>query len=231
MLGRRCFLFVALGHALSLLCSGNVSADPRACVELMDESPRTGLPEKAPVIFRSPYFDHAQVSHKLKTFSDTAPSGLSRSEQCFRYEVENVGRHDVRNLYWELAGMRTDRLEPSFEGRRSKVRIRTILENPIDIDSQIDVFENTPVLTRAWAERRAAAAIDKTIYDRAARLLQIDPGNVDFSLVRFLKQNNLPVISLVAFDMSSGEAQAQRIEDRYSAPGFRLRTRLQTHKT
>jgi len=221
-------MFINVPFALVLILvaatiSTNSFATPRACIELRDEKPPTGLPDQPPVISRSRPFDHDQIAYKIQTFSETAPSGKTRAEQCFRYEVENTGAKDIRSLNWELAGIFADPLKLGFNDRRSRVRERQIIDDPIDIDSKIDTFEKTAVVTRAWADRRTkSAAVDRKD-SQGLTHFSIAPEEIMSGLAQFLRQNNLQADTLVATDMS-GKEEAQRARDVYSGPGFRLVT-------
>jgi|SRR5688572_3596272 len=183
-----------------------------------------GLPEQDPaVVFRNLPFTHSQIQHRLKTFSESALSGQAMSEYCFRYEVENAGDLPIRNLQWGLASIWADPLNRGFPARRYSVKRRQIVDPPIDMDSRINTFENTPVMTRAHADRR----------DPQSAALKVNPsqqtvltaGDVIPQLTPWLKQSNLPVVPIIALRLSNDAgAVTYRLSDDYNGPGFQLST-------
>jgi hypothetical protein len=183
-----------------------------------------GLPEQdAAVIFRNLPFTHAQIQHRLKTFSESAQSGQTMSEYCFRYEVENAGDRPIRNLQWALASIWADPLNPGLPNRRYNVKRRQIVDPPIDIDSRINTFENTPVMTRAYADRRDPQSA--TLKVNPSQQTVLTAGDVIPQLTPWLKQSNLPVVPIIALRLSNDPGTlTYRLSDDYNGPGFQLST-------
>jgi hypothetical protein len=217
---RRVSLALIMMSVLAL-ASGDLFGQrrPRAC----DVGP-PGLPEQdATVVFRNLPFTHSQNQHRLKTFSESALSGQAMSEYCFRYEVENAGTHPIRNLQWALATIWADPLNPGLPNRRYNVKRRQIVDPPIDVDSRINTFENTPVMTRAHADRRDPQSA--TLKANPSQQAVLTAGDVMPQLAPWLQQSNLPVVPIVALRLANDPGTvAYRLSDDYNAPGFQLST-------
>ena len=66
------------------------SETPRACLTKEREIPPIGLPDDNTVLVTKSPIDHANTNYWVATYSETAKSGRSRSEQCFRYEIQKI---------------------------------------------------------------------------------------------------------------------------------------------
>lgn len=184
-----------------------------------------GLPESTSdqdVIFRTRPFEHAQIRHTLKTFSEHAPSGQTRAEECFRYEVENAGGQNLQSVYWELAGIFVDPLKPN--ARRSRVRHVQIVDNPEDINTTVNAFENTPVVTRAWAGRAAVSAARRTATAGPLQPAVLAANDVVPNLGQWMQTNGLPNAPILGFVLGDAGTPASST-DRYSGAGVQLLVR------
>src|SRR5437660_8520589 len=211
---------------LGLFCSfaGGANAQDRACTPLMWGKFETGLARSDPkVLHRDVYFDHLARKYALLTLSDTG-RGQDR-DQCFRYEVENSSDRDIQQLFWELAEIRTDKLAPGRWHRTSKVKIRPILENPIDVKSDIFVFENTKTETRAWAPREKIADSSSVPKTWLARMGSIEPHDLVPGLANLFKQFNMPSTPIRSFLMSESGVRADTLRDYFTGFGFELSLR------
>lgn len=159
-----------------------------------------------------------------QTFSETAPSGRTRSEQCFRYEVENTGTRIITQFYWPLAAINVDHLAPGRPSRVSVVRARPILDAPIDIDSKLFAIENEPALTRAFAERQyREGAINSDNRISGAPVL-VKPDEALAGLEKFLQINHLPSEPFYTLYLKQGE-DAPGVRDSYASATIQLDVR------
>jgi len=214
---------------LTLMClpGGALGVEPpRACL-----SPDLGknipnLPDgDAKIIAEDVAIDDrgAPPAFRMRTYSETDPSGASRSEQCFRYEVENLDTRNVRNFFWPLAGFSVDPLEPKL--RRSKKRKQSITEDPIAVASKINAFENSEGFTRAWASRGPQSAqlqLDGTQGSISDGIRYISIGRIDPQLPNALAGIGAFSNVVAAYTFSSSDRQAPETEDLYSGSDFTI---------
>jgi hypothetical protein len=210
---------------------------PRACRDARSEPAPAGLPRQDTVIWRDVFILSRNIQYWLATYSDTAPSGLARSEQCFRYEVENTGTRDIRQFYWPLAGIIIDPLKAG-EPRVSKVAFRPVMEQPIDIVSVLFALENERADTRAHAERHykdhshasstQLAQADGATASPAVQPVHSpmvtlqEPDDVLAGLGNFLQVRGLPKAPFMAVKFSGATKEASTLQDHFSSPGLVL---------
>jgi hypothetical protein len=197
---------------------------PRACIEAKDEAPPGGLAiGQLGVIAREAQFAVGQKQYVMQTFADTAPSGRTRSEQCFRYEVENTGSEIIRQFYWPLAGINVDPVNPG-RPRPSKIRALPILEAPIDIVSSLFAFEDEKAVTRAWAERQYKETGNQTQSSESPRMALTKPDAFLPGLSALLEKAKLPTEPFFTVYLNEGEIsrEAPTLHDRYSSLGLNI---------
>jgi hypothetical protein len=184
----------------------------------------SALPRNGPsILFREIYFDHADKNYKVDTFSDTAQA--PNREQCFRYEVQNESQRDIRQFLWRLAEIRADLLPPGRWHRKSKVKIRSISENPIDVRSPLLAFENITAETRAWAPRGTTTGSTQPFRSWLARGASLRPDDVTNGLDTFLRENKLPTTPIKTYYLSESGIRTPTSADHYSAFGFEFHFR------
>lgn len=213
---RRISSAVIVGTALAMVPHiASSQSQPRACV---DQPPP--LPESTDdkdVIYRLRSLKHREDSHPIKTFSETAQDPQGRFEQCFRYEIENVGPKEITHVWWPLADISAGLLKPGTADRRRSVRTGPIADDPIGTNTTVNAFENAKVETRAWAERLQANAAAK----RAPGVAILRAPDIDAEFLGWLQQNKLPVVTIVALRPDS-EGQGAPLRTSYSKTRFSL---------
>ena len=197
---------------------------PRACLSPSVDRSIPYLPDGDPkVIAEDVTIDDRGMppAYLMRTYSETDPSGSSRSEQCFRYEVENLDTRNVRNFFWPLAGFLVDPLEPKM--RRSKKKKQMIMEDPIAINSKINAFENSEGFTRAWASRgpqNAQIQLNGTKGSISDGVRFVSIGRIDAQLPSALAGFGAISTVIGAYTFSQSDQQAPVTEDLYTASNF-----------
>ncbi len=214
----------AFAFGLFACVSSALATDPRACLFREKESPSTGLPaQDPPVIVRERYFSFQNEKYPIMTFSDTAKSGKSRSEQCLRYEVENIGKKDIHAFRWRLPSITVDPLEPGNFHRRSEVQFKDLLFDPQVIPSVVRAFNIENLTTNVWGERpgQAAAPSGETRY---ATTYLLPLGEVDAGLPQFAQMVGWGSQVVAAARLTDPGMRTHPARKIYSGPGFLFET-------
>lgn len=188
-----------------------------------------GLPLNHPhVITRDIHLRNmaTQKDFEARTYSATAPSGAVRSEQCFRYEIRNVDKTgDIGNLYWGLAGISIDPLKAS--AMRANVRRLQILENPIEVNSEVDAFENSKDETRAWADRTVALQTGTLEGSPEPQLAHLAYSDLNPALPGIIRATGLPDVPLTAYLLNDKARATPEQVNVYGDLTFNIQVRSQ----
>jgi hypothetical protein len=202
------------------------AAQPRACfgADGGGRVPRLQDSDQPKVLMRNVDIED-RTTHsiaRVKTFSETDPSGNGRLEQCFRSEVENTGAVTIINYWWFLPTINVDPFKPTQW--RSKVYKQDVTDDPIEINSQMAGFENTEVYTRAYADRTT-----RNIPPSGTRGGSMQPEfstmlarNVDPRLPQLLASHNLSSDSPLPVYLFKEDGKTPENTVSYSAPDFKL---------
>jgi hypothetical protein len=201
------------------------AAEPRACQRADETNPKTFLPDNDPDIIVRKVDIESKISsdiYQVKTYSEAKPSGSTQSEWCFRYEAENIDSKNILKFRWAVGGMWIDPFTPGF--RRSLVRRRKLIDDPIKADSNVNAFANDEGLTQSWGVVRVAGKTEKDTGSGPV-LAQLAPGEIDPGLPTFLQSNGLINVPLAVFTFTKGAQRTPDIVDAYTAPGLTIQVR------
>jgi hypothetical protein len=201
------------------------AAGPRACQRADETNPNTFLPDNDPDIIVRKVDIESKVSsdiYQIKTYSEAKPSGNTQSEWCFRYEAENIDSKKILKFRWSVAGMWIDPFTPGL--RRSLVRQRKLIDDPIKADSRVNAFANDEGLTQSWGVVRVAGKVEKDTGSGPV-LAQFAAAEIDPSLPTFLQNNGLVNVPLPAFTFTRDTQRTPETIDAYAAPGLAVEVR------
>jgi hypothetical protein len=206
----------ATAIAFCILCGGtSAQQQPRACTYIWQEPPPGGLSgQQTDVLSREVTF--LQNEFRVRTFSDTAPSGAF-SEQCYRYEVENTGAKEIAVFGWPLGEILVNPFKP---GRPRQSSIKRRPAAPVNIESTVFAFENEPAQTRAYAEQRTGSLPPTP--QGMSRITMVRPESVVSGVDKFLSEQKLPSREYMAFYLDEPKVYTPTLEDHYSAPGVNI---------
>jgi hypothetical protein len=198
------------------------AAAPRACVSADPPNGIPVLPENGPkLLVREVDLKESDgtTTGMVKTYSETDPSGRTRSEQCFRYEIENL-RQTIRNFYWELAGLFLDPMES--QARRSRNRKQQVFDDPIDIDSRLNAFENSKGTTRAWADRVTGDTLAVNEAPTGPTLTRVAVAEINPGLIPLLREHGALDSPAATYTLTEEKQKTPEVHDSYSGPDFKI---------
>jgi hypothetical protein len=188
--------------------------------------PDTGAPG-AEVHTARIVLDPAKPPYLVRTYSETAPGGQRRSQQCFRYEAVNIDTHQrvIHEFGWPLGALYSDPFPFGQRHRLSNVRILDVLDNPIVVGTRVWAFDNKLGDTTAWADRSAGAEARAEEPGGALATLSVVPlERIDAGLPRLLASMGIPVSPRAAYTFADRARKTAELRDVFTGNGLRLET-------
>ncbi|RWN51507.1 hypothetical protein [Mesorhizobium sp.] len=196
--------------------TASFASGPAACLTKNDDG---GLPESGgEILSEKSEFYNSTETYPVLSFSDMAPTG-NNAEFCLRYEVENVGSHDIQNVYWQLAGIRMDRFPPGSANRQSRTRTVLSINKPEPRSTELNAFTNEKITPKVWMTEATVAQAEPSAY---ALLTTMPLDRLEPSLAAFLQQQGLASGPASAVNVSASNSNVYPIREEISGAGFNL---------